>query len=507
MLRELLTGSQLAPVQARLLGPQAHLVAKLAQGAGIQAVGGLHVLPVEKAVRRVEGQCRRPAELVVQVVAAPGAAQARFQAALLAQRPHVVDLRRRLVGAVDGRLLLAHHRVVDGVGDARGHRVFGPQGRIYGAGRQLPARLPRPGAAVVQRHVGRAERAAGRVGPVGCAGGHQPVVGRGVHLARDEPFGHRLRVEAGLHGQRERLLGREGVIQTQAHRVGSPVADAGAVLAQHQGGVGAAGGLVEGGPEPAPVAAQVVGGKSVDFAPAVVQQQRGVVLVARAQVEARLPVQPVALLFLENDVENAPRPAGVVAGRGVGDDLDALNGAGRNLVQGRARGLAVDKDNHPARPAQADRPVLVHRYGGHVLQHVQGRAAGHGQVLGHVDYLLVEVVAHHGPLGRHHYVLQLGGRRAQAQRAQRQRGRGGREGHGPAPRPVAHGRGPQHVAAQRHRLHAEGAGRAGLRTGYEARIRGPQQHDVGKGNGLVGAYFPQRAAHGPRLRVRRGAEE
>ena len=87
-------------------------------------------------------------------------------------------------------------------------------------------------------------------------------------------------------------------------------------------------------------------------------------------------------LFLQHDVDDAGGPGGVIARRRIGNDLDLVDDARRQLREKVAElrrlhrtRAAVDLDDHAGVAAQADDVVDVDVDGGHIAQHVECGAA------------------------------------------------------------------------------------------------------------------------------------
>ena len=155
----------------------------------------------------------------------------------------------------------------------------------------------------------------------------------------------------------------------------------------------------------------VRGGEAERAAP-VGERPARVVAALRVAAGDHRPTQADLGLVFQHDVDDAAHAVGLVAGRGVGDDLDALDGAGGELAEVGGDVLAadggrtsVDEDGDVPAPAQADVAVDVDVDGGDRLQDVRGRPPhGDGGVGGAVDHP-VDLDLERGPFGGHLHLV------------------------------------------------------------------------------------------------------
>ena len=145
------------------------------------------------------------------------------------------------------------------------------------------------------------------------------------------------------------------------------------------------------------VLADAVAGKNIDRSGMKIERQVGVVAAVVADIETHRAGQAGLMPLFHHEIDDARSAVGLVLGRRVGDHLDLLDGAGRQLLQhlgpalthqrGRA---AVDQDQDVVGAAQADIAVDAHVHRWHVLQQVAGRAGGTVDVPAHVVDLAVD---------------------------------------------------------------------------------------------------------------------
>ena len=114
------------------------------------------------------------------------------------------------------------------------------------------------------------------------------------------------------------------------------------------------------------------------------------------------------------------RPSATVTGRGIGDDLDALDAVGGQefevlfeVFTAEVRGAVVEPHLYALRAAQGDVAFGIDLYARGVLQGVGGRAVLDGRVFGNVVELLLAIDGKEGPLGNDLHLLQGLGRRGE----------------------------------------------------------------------------------------------
>ena len=103
------------------------------------------------------------------------------------------------------------------------------------------------------------------------------------------------------------------------------------------------------------------------------------------------------LVLLEDDVEDAGDALRIVLGGGGGDDLDAVDAAGGNLLEqalgGRsdeAAGSTVDEDGHVAGATEAQVAVDIDVHAGDVAEELGGVGPGAVEVVAHAEHLAVD---------------------------------------------------------------------------------------------------------------------
>ena len=105
------------------------------------------------------------------------------------------------------------------------------------------------------------------------------------------------------------------------------------------------------------------------------------------------------MLFKDN-IDDAPHPVGIVFGRRIGDNLNVVDGACRNLLQGvtafQNAWPAVDQNIEIGGAAQADISLNVHLDRWCVFEHGNGRASLGKDILADVDDLFVDLELHMG---------------------------------------------------------------------------------------------------------------
>ena len=101
--------------------------------------------------------------------------------------------------------------------------------------------------------------------------------------------------------------------------------------------------------------------------------------------------------FLEHDVDDAGTALGREFGRGVVDDLDAVDALGGQL--------SVDPHLNAGVAAQRYIAVVVHLHRGDVLQHIAGRPSGIGDILRHIERFAVHLQPHGRPLSCHRHLF------------------------------------------------------------------------------------------------------
>ena len=121
-----------------------------------------------------------------------------------------------------------------------------------------------------------------------------------------------------------------------------------------------------------------------------------------------------ALVLFQYYVDDSCCPLRAVLGRRVGDHLYSLDVLRRHLLQnlplvvgGQAGRLAIDPDGHVGVAAQRDTALVVNLHRRDGFKQLAGRTARLGQILIHVEDLLVNLQSHLGTLGHHIDTFQL----------------------------------------------------------------------------------------------------
>ena len=219
--------------------------------------------------------------------------------------------------------------------------------------------------------------------------------------------------------QRERLLRGQEDVRAQLQVVRP--APAGVLAFPLVAEQGVAGAFLEGAALPrCPPVGESVAGEEVHVPAAVVQAEAEAVVVRVARGDLEAAVEPVPLLLLEHDVDDAHLALRIVARAGVGDHLHLVDQVALQHAQrigaadaDQAAGLAVDQDAHVLAAAQAHVPLHVHAHAGHVVQHIGGGAPAHAQVLVHVEHALVQLQFHLAPRADHLHLVHADAARPQ----------------------------------------------------------------------------------------------
>ena len=117
----------------------------------------------------------------------------------------------------------------------------------------------------------------------------------------------------------------------------------------------------------------------------VVQREAAVGEVIEAVVDRRHPAEAFLPVLLGDDVDDAARALGVVAGTRICDDVDARHVGGRYRVDGtEVRGHPVEEQQHIAVTADGDVAVRVNGHGRLLAQEVRDGAGHHSRgIRGH----------------------------------------------------------------------------------------------------------------------------
>src|SRR6185312_10833992 len=128
-------------------------------------------------------------------------------------------------------------------------------------------------------------------------------------------------------------------------------------------------------------------------------QVEGAILNDRPGRQREIAVDALRQVMLQDNIDDTARGIGVVFGSRVGNDLDALDLAGRDGLQDigdiaseYGRRLAVDQKEDIGASLQLDIAVHIHRYLWHFLQQVGGDSGLRGKVPFRIEYQPVDLV-------------------------------------------------------------------------------------------------------------------
>ena len=126
------------------------------------------------------------------------------------------------------------------------------------------------------------------------------------------------------------------------------------------------------------------------------------------------PVIALTLVLFQDDVDDSGCSLRAVLGRGVGDHLNPIDVLSRHLLKnlplvvgGQAGRLAVNPDCHVGVAAQRNAALVVNLHRRDGFKQFAGRTARLGQILPHVEDLLVNLQGHLGLLGHNIDPFQL----------------------------------------------------------------------------------------------------
>ncbi len=116
-----------------------------------------------------------------------------------------------------------------------------------------------------------------------------------------------------------------------------------------------------------------------------------------ARGEVKGAIQAPALIFFQNDIDDARHAFCFITRRRVGNHFDTVDQVGWYLAQAiriadadQARRLTINQDAHPAAAPQADVAIQVYRHGRHVVQDICRAAASISQVFAYVEHPFVQ---------------------------------------------------------------------------------------------------------------------
>ena len=150
---------------------------------------------------------------------------------------------------------------------------------------------------------------------------------------------------------------------------------------------------------PAEIVALVPAGVEgeVEFLAAHVAVDRAAVILVRAPRDADLAVLAFKLVLLEDDVEDAGDSFRIVLGGGRGDDFDAVDAAGGNLLKqalgggtDQAAGTPVDEDGDVAGSTEAQVAVDVDVHARDVAKQLGRVGSGAVEVIAHAEHFAVD---------------------------------------------------------------------------------------------------------------------